>query len=93
MAFATPGYRAQLRASVGPSFTSGVVANRQVLSGTVADGPTVQGATSAQVTFLVVISQRVTSVGSPSAPRSARVALVVTVTRAGPPEVAAVERL
>jgi hypothetical protein len=64
-----------------------------VLRGTVVEGPAVQGATPAQVTFLVVISQRVTSLGSPSAPRIARVALVVTVTRIGPPEVAGVERL
>jgi Mce-associated membrane protein len=92
-ALATADDRPSLIATVGSSFSSGVVANSQILAGTVAEGPVVQDATVRQVVFLVVVSQRVTSVGSQSAPQVTRVALLVTVTRTPVPAVAAVERL
>ncbi|HEY2427360.1 MAG TPA: hypothetical protein VGI06_00410 [Acidimicrobiales bacterium] len=93
VAFGSPSYRPDLLAALGPSFVNGIVANKRISTGTVADGPVVQSGPPGRVVFLVVINQQITSVGSQSAPQTARVALVIAVSRGPSPAVVGVQNL
>ena len=96
LAFGDEDFVDSFRAAMGPDFATQVVENRRISVGEVVAGPTPQRALDGRTIFLVVLNQRVASAGedgTPGAPETVRVSLLVTVTTQGEPRVSSVQVL